>query len=419
MGYWRWSKGGSASAQVRMGALSVSTRELTRESCLVLGRARLRQPTAGLATVGASMLLLNLVQMHVLRRWRLTTSYGGGFRGGPNNDPTAYGSPALQNALFRFNGDELWELCGALRLFHGQGVQHRLDGSVVVEVGNTTFGVMEALLITLHRLASGTTQASQVQIFRRNVDVLSRAFQWVVRHYELHFDGWIWADKSLTNAGLKRWKPQLHLWADASSRKGLCVQALGFVDGTRFETSRPNKFQELFYNGYYGRHCVNAVMVVAPNGIIIYLAGPDLGTSHDGRIMNECNFIPSMRKIMPEVTAHFPNPGFVTDCAFAPRKYIYPMYRHGRASSTQRAYNKNLASLGRITSEWANKEVKEQWRFVNSKRVLQVHRRGASVTSMLRFAAFLANCKCCLRRGNQISIHFGVDPPTLKWFLKT
>jgi len=67
--------------------------------------------------------------------------------------------------------------------------------------------------------------------------------------------------------------------------------------------------------------------------------------------------------------------------------------------------------------EWNNKEIKNYWPLVNNPRVLQINRIGIPVKTILRFAAFLSNCRTCIRQGNQISIYFGVIPPKLEWYL--
>jgi len=368
-------------------------------------------------TIGMAMATWHVMGMHVRRREQLSAAYGGGYRGGPNNDPNAYGAQAAQLDYFRFTAEQLHDLCAGLGLYQGEGVVYRLDGSVVVQIGKTTFGVMEALLITLHRMASASRRADQVAIFKRNTDVLSRAFAWVLRHYAQRYDSWIFADRSAANAGLERWKPFVQEWASASGRKGLLVDAVGFIDGTRFETSIPGEFQEFFYNGYICKHCVNALAVNCLCGLIIFLAGPDLGTTHDSKLLTESNFLPSMRKLLDDASQHYAYIGFVADSAFAVRKYIFPLFRFKRATADERMYNKNLTSLGRITVEWNNKEIKNYWPLVNNPRVLQINRIGIPVKTILRFAAFLSNCRTCIRQGNQISIYFGVIPPKLEWYL--
>ncbi len=62
----------------------------------------------------------------------------------------------------------------------------------------------------------------------------------------------------------------------------------GFVDGFRLRTTTPedNVEQEIRYNGAKKFHCVGAVMVMDPNGMIIYCSLNAPGSWHDSKICN-------------------------------------------------------------------------------------------------------------------------------------
>ena len=74
--------------------------------------------------------------------------------------------------------------------------------------------------------------------------------------------------------------------ANAIFRKGgLLPCCIGFIDGTVRGIARPhNRLQKVVYNGHKRKHAIKFQSIVAPDGIIIHLFGPEAGSRHDAYV---------------------------------------------------------------------------------------------------------------------------------------
>ncbi|OWY96904.1 hypothetical protein PHMEG_00032709 [Phytophthora megakarya] len=85
---------------------------------------------------------------------------------------------------------------------------------------------------------------------------------------------------------------------------------------------------------------------------------------------------------------------------------------HNAASSE---FNSNMSSV-RESVEWGFGRVKDLWEFMNWDKKQRV--RQSPVGLNFYVAILLFNCHTCLQPvGNQISMYFGLMPPTLDTYL--
>jgi hypothetical protein len=216
-----------------------------------------------------------IVAMHIARRLRASASLS---LGGVSRvtDARVFDAHTCR-LLFRFSAPQVDELAHRMGL-HAYGTR--------VVSGHDVFAPQEALLITLYKLAFPQRLIEMVQLFNRHPSVLSRAFSWVVGVYKRRFDPWILGNTA-SKHDLERWRRFIPEWAAAARRKGLPFMAVGHLDGSRLEICRPGKYQEVLYNGYYGRHCLNFLSFVALCGLTPFLHGPACGMDHDGKLYDK------------------------------------------------------------------------------------------------------------------------------------
>jgi AraC-like DNA-binding protein len=155
--------------------------------------------------------------------------------------------------------------------------------------------LLEAICIVLRRLAYPARLDDLARQFGRTKDELSRIFNTTVKLlYERYGHLLQWDKDRLTPRKLKE-------YADAISNKGSPLKrCVGFVDGTVRQICRPKKHQKEVYNGHRRVHYIKFQSVMAPDGVIIHLAGPFEGIRHDARMLVESDLLEYLQKFCHE-----------------------------------------------------------------------------------------------------------------------
>ncbi|XP_055341969.1 uncharacterized protein LOC129590658 [Paramacrobiotus metropolitanus] len=225
----------------------------------------------------------------------------------------------------------------------------------------------EALCILLRRLAYPCRYTDLTIIFHRSITELCMACHWVIEHIYCHF---IHLLNTLDLCWLTR--DDLQGFADAALAKGAPLDNVwGYIDGTVRPICRPSEGQRVVWNAHYRLHSMIFQSVVATNGMIVNLDGPWPGRRHDAGILADSGLIDKLREKMVEIGKKFILYG---DPAYPSNEYIEAQFR------------RRMAPLP---------EDQEQF----------------------NEAAILTNCHTALY-GSQTGIYFGVDPPSLKEYLR-
>ena len=262
--------------------------------------------------------LLSVVTMHCARRLRLFASLSLGGR--PRVTSAHVSDEHTCRTTYRFTAPQIEELAHRMGLY---------DSGDRVVVGHDVFAPQEALLMTLYKLAFPSRLITMARHFNRHPSVISRAVNWVLGVYKRNFDAWIFAD-SASKHGLERWAQFIPSWIAAARSKGLRFDAVGHMDGSRLEITRPGELQEALYNGYYGRHCLNFLAFVFACGLIGFLHGPGCGPDHDAMRYSRSGLDRKLRRLFrgfPRYRAA----GISADSAFGVEKYVYPLFKARKA----------------------------------------------------------------------------------------
>ncbi|OQR88600.1 hypothetical protein ACHHYP_06726 [Achlya hypogyna] len=83
--------------------------------------------------------------------------------------------------------------------------------------------------------------------------------------------------------------------------------------------------------------------------------------------------------------------------------------------SKKKLFNQSMSRV-RQAVEWSFGELKRLWAFIGYKDQNKIMLQR--VESVVKVAMFLTTCHCCYNRGNQISLYFGLGPPTLEKYLQ-
>lgn len=305
---------------------------------------------------------------------------------------------------FRFTALKLEEL--HFRLFGEQRV---------VVVGHEAFNTMEALLVTLQKLAFPTRLRTLSDDYGRHVSTLSRMFNWVVLEYMADHHARLFGNPA-------RFRPFVRDWIHAARDKGVPFDGIGAIDGTRMGIARPGRYQELCYNGYFGGHCLNYLLLVGANGLVLTMYGPVEGTRHDAHLFRVGAFHERLEQLLGGHRAAYPLVGVGADSAFPQTEYVYPIIKSTKANpvlpgSPERAYNTSNSRLLRIISEWGVKQTKLHWKALGLTAEMPLWRPGCGVGNLFCFATFLSNAMSCSRGGNQISSYYGLAAPSLEIYM--
>lgn len=297
-----------------------------------------------------------------------------------------------------------------------------LDLPATTRAGRYTFTADEAISVLLFTLATDATLVSINQKFGIKRSRASAIFRWTVGHMR---DRWY---KPLFVTDFRRWAPNFAAWAqavldvqggdDGTSYTGI----IAFIDGTLNPTCRPPPWlQRAFYSGYKKQHGLHYQGCLAPNGILIDLAGPFEGRHSDRWMLRVSEICEHLRAALAWAVDHGLGPEdwnmggmyFFTDAGYNRRMHLHTIFAKSAGQDLTAAQTRvNLRlSKARIANEWIFGRIGSLWPYVASKTNMALGR--GTPGSVFITAALLTNALTCLE-GNNTSKYFNLIPPTLE-----
>ena len=295
------------------------------------------------------------------------------------------------NIDFRFQKSHIFQLFEILNV----------PETLVTSQGTVCDGV-ESLCILLKRLAFPCRYTDMVPIFGRSSVELCLIFNTLVDHfYDLH------------SHRLRSWNQpllqpnKLAEYCDVIHQKGAPLDnCFGFIDGTVRGICRPQRNQQIVYNGHKRIHAIKFQSVALPNGMIGNLSGPYEGRRHDSTMLYESGLLQELQLH----AVHHGNPLCVYgDPAYPLSVHLQAPFRGAHRTPEQNEFNEAMSAV-RTSVEWLFGLVINYFKFVDFKRMQKI---GLSpVGKLYIICSLMQNAHTCLY-SNQISDFFGIDLPTL------
>jgi hypothetical protein len=193
---------------------------------------------------------------------------------------------------------------------------------------------------------------------------------------------------------------------------GLMRYVWGFIDGTLRKTCRPTYFQKRIYSGHKRCHGLKFQSVTVPDGLMACLFGPINGNRHDYYMLAQSQLFLKLRLMMPRL------PGsriysLYGDPAHPQTLYIFGGFRNPAPGSVHARWNTEMSRV-REPVEWGYKNIINLCAFINFQVSMQIFK--FPVANYFICAAFLTNLRTCFY-GNQISLYFDCEPPSLVEYL--
>ena len=162
------------------------------------------------------------------------------------------------------------------------------------------------------------------------------------------------------------------------------------------------------YNGHLRRHCLNYQGITTPDGLIISMFGPVEGRRHDSTMLAISGFLERLRSKGETFKGKY----IYGDPAYGCSDLVCCPFAFAEPGSRQSEFNSSMSSV-REAVEWSFGRLKSLWPTVAYDKKMKV--RQFTIGRTFLVASLLTNCHCCLQpNGNQISMYFGVRPPTLE-----
>lgn len=260
------------------------------------------------------------------------------------------------------------------------------------------------LCVLLRRLSYPNRLSDIVKEFGVEQTQISRIIKFALNHV-LNQKGYLLSD-------LKVWKDQIETFSSAIFRKcHTYATCIGFVDGTVRPICRPTEGQKYVYSGHKRCHGLKYQMVVGPNGMVLNLYGPVLGTRHDTYLLYKSQLIPQLESLSTLAQKQF--------CVFG--DMAYPLSAHiqcpvkGANLSADDNYFNSVMSTARVSVEWAFGEVASVFSFIDFKKQMKLW--DGNTSSMYKAAVLFYNIRTCFREGNKTSQLFGLSPPSAENYL--
>ena len=301
------------------------------------------------------------------------------------------------DGLFRFEQDEIEYLMEELDF-----PRHWITPS------GSHFTDIEAMLWYLRRLSYPSKLSNLTnEGFSAQIGALSELYGMV--------GDWMFENHSsrLLQTGLGMWAHRVPEYAERVEKyTGIAgLDCFGFVDGTSRPIARPGYFQRAFYSGHKRNHCLQFLSVTAPDGMILYTAGPTNGAHQDNHLVHESglvtNMLPDLERRLGKTYCIYGDP------IFAQSVYLQRGYPRVEITWEQLLLNRAMNSA-RVSIEHVFGTVTNTWCFVDFNKTHRLH--GTQPARAYLNAQFLVNCRNCLRP-NQISQRFDCEPPTLHEYL--
>ena len=222
----------------------------------------------------------------------------------------------------------------------------------------------------------------------------------------------IWSRFSHLLEDVSIWEDDLSFFARAIwGVIGRYQNCWGFIDGTIRAMCRPSYAQQLGYSGHKRKHGIKFQSIALPNGLIGYLWGPVLGRRHDAHMLDDSNLLNELRQMMVRIGSTYCIYG---DPAYPLSPVLQCPFRGAALTVNQRLFNRDM-SAARVTVEWLFGIVLRDFAFLDFKANLKLWLSPIAI--YYKVAVLLTNCLTCLNGGNQVSMLFGMSPPSIEEYL--
>ena len=276
-------------------------------------------------------------------------------------------------------------------------------------VNHVVFTALDAVAVTLRRLAYPNRYPDLVQLFGRDEASIGRIFNRTLMHlitrYRQHLELW----PGVTAAAVKRYAQAITQYQPA------VVEIWAFLDGTHKDIAIPEQHQRATYSGKSRTHQLKYQLLIAPDGLFVSTRGPYVGSKHDVAMLQESRLQVALQPLVvhPHPTA---TDGsnliymIYADAAYQGQSLVMAPFRDPN-TRVQRVYNDVLSSL-RVSVENGFAKVSQLFPYMNLKRS---QRTGLQPVALYFFISVLfTNIHTCLHHSN---VPFNIDPPSLERYL--
>lgn len=280
---------------------------------------------------------------------------------------------------------------------------------------------LKALVIVLLHLATAANQRDITHAFGYSQSMISRIITAFYRHH-------LPQAKRLTLFQHTNFiASRVPMYVAAISRvTGYSTNTFGFLDGTLRACANPTNGAHLrLYTGFIKRCAIKFMGANTPDGLL-WLDGPYAGSAHDWNVYGQTPWHGELANINAAVRVLHPNlaPALYNlygDAAFKAQGYICAPFDMRQLQGASRA---QISSAMRFNAGMRRARVTVEWQFgqiVNSFQQVGFDYNNryfqTKFMSDYVFAAYLLNCRTCIRGGNITSAYFGVAPPSLATYL--
>jgi hypothetical protein len=257
------------------------------------------------------------------------------------------------------------------------------------------------LCVFLKRLRSAGTLNDVAYMLNISATRVSRIFNFVLQiiyefcHEDIKFSHVI---------SIERMK----IYSNCIQEKGSPLNGCwGFIDGTVRRICRPGQLQEGTYNGHKKYTALKYQGVCAPDGLIVSLAGPESGRTHDIQMLRVSGLLEALEDY--DYEEHDGNLFIYGDAGYQDSRYLLTGFSGAALTAEQKQFNYSMSKV-RECVEWSFAKVINLWKFVDfhkNQKSLQ-----APVGKQYIVAVYLTNCHTCLY-GSQTSDYFKCTPPSI------
>ena len=166
-----------------------------------------------------------------------------------------------------------------------------------------------------------------------------------------------------------------------------------------------SNIQRACYSGHKRHHGLKFQSVVLPDGMVAQMFGPVEGRRHDVFLLNKSRLDQRMALLPPTAYVY-------GDQAYPVRPWLLSPFKGPNKPIRQRAWNRNMRTV-RISVEHGFKIITTLWshlKYVPAQKVF-----GTAVAKQYLACTAFTNIHNYLYP-NQVSQHFGLEPPTLEGY---
>lgn len=188
-----------------------------------------------------------------------------------------------------------------------------------------------------------------------------------------------------------------------------------FVDGTRFETSRPaGEYwrQRAVYSGDYKMHCHGAQSTFGPDGIIYDWHDSPFGRFNDKHFIADSGVNERMRLMQIHKLIQY---WIYGDKGYDNMSHVRCAYHGPYVTPAENGDNYKMSRGGRSCIEWGFNKVKANCPLIKRKQTLKYQAMDVSAT--VRVAVILTNAHTCMN-GSATGRYFKCNPPTVNEYFE-